>query len=316
MAKILITGGAGFIGSNLVALLLEQKNNEVYIIDNFLTSSPSNINKFNKNLQFHLITGDIQNADIFKSLEKIQYDYIFHLASAASPIQYGKYAIDTLMTNSLGTKNVLDFMLTSGSKRLLYASTSEVYGDPLIHPQPETYWGNVNSVGERSCYDEAKRFGEALCMTYIRKKNIDIRIVRIFNTYGPHMEKDDGRVISNFINQALTNDDITVYGNGKQTRSFCYVSDLVEGLYQFIKISNVKGEIMNLGNDEEKTINEIADLIKKLTQSKSKIIYKPLPKDDPQKRKPDLSKAKKLLNWHPKVQLKEGIINTINYFAK
>jgi len=314
MVKILITGGAGFIGSNLASYIISQKS-DVFVIDNFITSNKSNIEHLKKNAAFHFIKGDITDNNTFNTLLSYRFDHIFHLASAASPIQYSKYAIETLMTNSVGTKNVLDFMVKTKSKRFVYASTSEVYGDPLVHPQPEKYWGNVNSIGERSCYDEAKRFGEALCMSYMRKKNLDIRIVRIFNTYGPFMEKDDGRVISNFVNQALDHKKITVYGKGTQTRSFCYIDDLVLGLNKMMNTPNLMGEVINLGNDNEITIIEIAHLIKKLTKSKSEVVYNPLPQDDPKKRKPDLTKAEKLLNWKPTVELKTGIINTINYFA-
>jgi nucleoside-diphosphate-sugar epimerase len=310
--KILITGGAGFIGSNLTQILLNQ-NHHITIIDNLITGSKKNINHLLNNTNLVFFQVDLVNFD-FNHLST--FDLIYHLASPASPVKYKQYPIETLMVNSVGVKNLLDFMHKSKSRTLVLASTSEVYGNPLIHPQPETYWGNVNPNGIRSCYDEGKRFAESLAMTYFRLYHLDIRIARIFNTYGPKMEKNDGRVISNFIMQALTQQPITIYGNGKQTRSFCYVDDLVSGLIALGNTNHLAGEVINLGTRIEKTVNEIALLIKKLTRSNSLIINKPLEADDPQKRQPDISKAKKLLNWEPKIQLEDGLIYTINYFKK
>mgnify|MGYP000384626557 CR=1 FL=1 len=310
--KILITGGAGFIGSNLTQILLNQ-NHHITIIDNLITGSKKNINHLLNNTNLVFFQVDLVNFD-FSHLSA--FDLIYHLASPASPVKYKQYPIETLMVNSVGVKNLLDFMHKSKSRTLVLASTSEVYGNPLIHPQPETYWGNVNPNGIRSCYDEGKRFAESLAMTYFRLYHLDIRIARIFNTYGPKMEKNDGRVISNFIMQALTQQPITIYGTGKQTRSFCYVDDLVSGLIALGNINHLAGQVINLGTRIEKTVNEIALLIKKLTHSNSLIINKPLEADDPQKRQPDISKAKKLLNWEPRIQLEDGLIYTINYFKK
>ena len=240
-------------------------------------------------------------------------DYLMHFASPASPIDYQKNPIQTLKAGSLGTHNTLGLALAKKAKYLL-ASTSEIYGDPQVNPQPETYWGNVNTIGVRGCYDEAKRFSEALAMAYRRVHNLDIKIVRIFNTYGPRMRKKDGRVVPNFITQALNNEPMTVYGKGEQTRSFCYITDLVDGIYKLM-MSDVKGPV-NLGNPEEHKIIEFANLIKESAQSKSEIVFKELPADDPHLRCPDISKAKKELKWEPKVKLKDGLAKTIEWFKK
>lgn len=312
MKKILITGVAGFLGSNLASFFLK-KNQEVWGVDNFITGSLENIKPFITNRRFHFLKGDLINIKLNKLLNHLSFDIIYHLASPASPFQYQRFPIETLKVNSLATFSLLEFVKSSKSKIFIFASSSEVYGNPLVHPQKETDWGNVNPFGPRSCYDEGKRFGEAVCFSYLKKYNLDVRIARIFNTYGPNMEKNDGRAIANFIVQALQNKDITIYGNGRQSRSFCYVSDMILGLYLMAE-KPIKGEIINLGNDQEKRIIEIAQLIKKLTHSSSKIIFLPPLKDDPERRKPDITKAKKLLGWQPKVSLEEGLKLTIAYF--
>ena len=311
--KILITGGAGLIGSNLTNFHLT-KNDQVTIIDNFITSSKENINLFKEKKDFTLIEADVTK----NILQKItnNFDLIYHLASPASPIQYWHYPLETLMANSQGTKNVFEFGLKNKKSPIVIASTSEVYGDPTVHPQKETYYGNVNSYGKRSCYDEGKRFAEALAYTYTNKYGLDIRIARIFNTYGPNMEKNDGRVVSNFINQTLTNQPITIYGDGQQTRSFCYVTDMIVGLYLLGIKKNLQERVVNLGNPDEKSILKLAQIIKKLVKSQSKIIFKPIEDDDPQRRKPDITRAKRILNWQPKVNLETGLLKTINYFKK
>ena len=308
--KILITGGAGFIGSHLTKLHLA-KNDDVTVIDNFITGDKKNLETESDNKNLKIIEADVINYN-FSDLPG--FDLIYDLASPASPQDFRKLSIEILKTNSLGLINIVDFFIKSNSKTLVFSSTSEVYGDPLEHPQKESYFGYVNPVGPRSCYDEGKRFAEALMMSYFRRFNRDMRIARIFNTYGPLMKKDDGRVVSNFINQGLENKPITIYGLGKQTRSFCYISDMVEGLYLLATTPGLAGEIFNIGNQNEKTILEIADIIKKLTQSQSKIIYKTIGRDDPKRRCPDISKAKKLLNWQPKVNLEQGLEQTIEYF--
>ena len=306
--KILITGGAGFIGSHLTEFHLA-KNDEVVVVDNFVTGDKKNLPLESKDLK--IIEADIADYD-FSELPN--FDIIYDLASPASPKDFKTLSIEILKTNSLGLMNVLDFFIKSNSKTLVFSSTSEVYGDPLEHPQKESYFGNVNPNGIRSCYDEGKRFAEALMMAYFRKYKKDIRIARIFNTYGPHMKNDDGRVVSNFVNQAIDSQPLTVYGDGSQTRSFCYVSDMVVGLYSLATSDNCAGEIINIGNPNEKTILEITDIIKKLVQSQSKVVFKTIGEDDPKKRCPDIAKAKKLLNWEPKVDLEEGLIKTIQYF--
>lgn len=312
MKKILITGGAGFIGSNLCQFLLK-KNFKVFVIDNLITGSLTNIKSFLKNKKFNFIKKDITRFSFSSFFKKESFDIIFHLASPASPAQYKKYPLETIKVNTIGTIKLLEFMKFSKSKIFVFASSSEVYGDPLIHPQKETYWGNVNPIGWRACYDEAKRLGETICFTYFKKYNLDIRIARIFNTYGPNMEKNDGRVISNFIVQALSQKPITIYGDGKQTRSFCYIDDMVFGLF-LIATKPVKGKVINLGNNQEIEILYLANLIRKLTNSSSEIKFFPPLKDDPKKRQPDISQAKKLLDWQPKIKLEEGLKKTINYF--
>ncbi len=308
MKTVLVTGGAGFIGSHLCDFLLDE-GYKVVVIDNLITGNLKNIAHLRSNNNFIFIHHDVsKHIAINENL-----DFVLHFASPASPVDYQKIPIQTLKAGSLGTHNTLGLALAKKAKYML-ASTSEVYGDPLVNPQPETYWGNVNCVGVRGCYDEAKRFAEALVMAYHRIHKLDTKIARIFNTYGPRMRLDDGRVVPNFINQALKGKDITVYGDGKQTRSFCYISDLIEGIYKLM-ISKIN-EPINLGNLEEHTILEFAELIKKLTASKSKIAFKLLPKDDPRVRCPDITKAKKELNWEPKIKIEEGLKKTIEWFKK
>jgi len=307
--NILITGGAGFIGSHLTKFHLS-KNDDVTVIDNFVTGNRMNIPPAN-NLK--IIEADITNYN-FSNLPT--FDIVYDLASPASPKDFKNLSLEILKTNSIGLINLLDFFVKSNSGTFVFSSTSEIYGDPLEHPQKETYFGNVNSVGLRSCYDESKRFAEALMMAYFRKYKKDIRIARIFNTYGPFMKKNDGRVVSNLVNQTIDNQPLTIYGNGKQTRSLCYVSDMVEGLYSLAMTENISGEIINIGNPNEKTILEIADIIKKLVGSKSEIVFKEIGADDPKRRCPDITKAKKILSWEPKVALEEGLLKTINYFSK
>jgi len=306
METILITGGAGFIGSHLCSFFLD-KGFKVMAVDNLITGSLKNISHLRSNKNFEFIHHDISrhisvNGDI---------DFVLHFASPASPVDYQKIPIQTLKAGSLGTHNTLGMALSKKSKYLL-ASTSEVYGDPLVNPQPESYWGNVNPVGVRGCYDEAKRFSEALTMAYHRIHRLDTKIARIFNTYGERMRLDDGRVVPNFIVQSLKNEPITVYGDGHQTRSFCYISDLIEGIYKLM-LSEIN-EPVNLGNPDEHTIMDFAKIITELTGSKSDIILSPLPEDDPKVRSPDISKAKKTLGWEPKIKLKEGLKRTIEYF--
>lgn len=309
-----VAGGAGFIGSHVCERLLRE-GKKVICIDNLITGSEDNIADFLSNPDFTFI-----NHDLIHSVPKIhgEVEAVLHLASPASPNgksprSYIAYPIETLMVNSLGTKNLLDLALLKGS-RYLFASTSEVYGDPNVSPQKEDYFGNVNPNGIRSVYDEGKRFGEAISMAYFRKFELDVRIIRIFNTYGDRMQKDDGRVVSNFINQALQNEDLTIYGEGNQTRSFCYVDDLVEGILKAVSVDEARGEVMNLGNPEEYKIIELAHKIKELTNSNSKIVKEELPEDDPKQRRPDITKAKALLGFNPKVGLDEGLKKTIEYF--
>jgi nucleoside-diphosphate-sugar epimerase len=305
--KILVTGGAGFIGSFLCEALLKKGN--VICVDNLSTGKRSNIEHLLKNQRFEFIEHDVTKPI------NIEADFIFHLASPASPVDYEKLPIETSLVNSLGTFNMLN-SAKKNKARFLLASTSEVYGDPKEHPQREDYWGNVNPIGMRSCYDVSKRFAETLTISFHRKYGLDVRIARIFNTYGPRMRLDDGRAIPNFIVQSLTGKPITVYGDGTQTRSFCYISDMVEGLISFMFTDNLAGEVMNLGSTDERRIIDVANLIKKLTGSNSKIVFKPLPKDDPSRRKPDISKAKKLLGWEPRVDLETGLKKTIEWFRR
>jgi len=309
MKTILVTGGSGFLGSHLCKKLLDL-NHYLICLDNFYTGRKKNIEELIENPNFELIKRDVISP---LYLEKV--DQIYNLACPASPIHYQKDPIKTFKTSILGAMNMLNLAIDNNSK-ILQTSTSEVYGDPIVHPQKENYWGNVNPIGLRSNYDESKRGAETLFMDYHRKYNLKIKIVRIFNTYGPNMHPDDGRVVSNFIVQALKNDPITVYGDGTQTRSFCYVDDMIYGLTLMMNSHpNIIGPI-NLGNPEEFTILELANKVIELTNSKSKIIYKPLPSDDPIRRKPDISLAESSLFWKPYTKLEDGLIKTIEYFEK
>ena len=305
MPRTLVTGGAGFLGSHLCEYFLK-KGHEVICMDNLITGSKDNISCIkNKNFQFIE-----HNVSEFINLEG-ELDYIMHFASPASPIDYLELPIQTLKVGALGTHNVLG-LAKAKSATFLLASTSEVYGGPLVHPQPETYWGNVNPIGPRGVYDEAKRFAEAITMAYHRTHGINTKIVRIFNTYGPRMRVNDGRAIPNFLKQAIMGKDLTVYGDGSQTRSFCFVSDLVEGLYRLLM--SEQNYPINIGNPNEMTIKEMAGKIIQATNSKSKIVQVPLPEDDPKIRQPDITLARKYLNWEPVVTLDQGLQSTLEYF--
>lgn len=305
--RILVTGGAGFIGSHLCERLIAD-DNEVICLDNFHTGRKENVEKYLSHPNFELIRHDITK-EIY-----LEVDQIYNMACPASPVHYQSNPIKTVKTNVLGILNMLGLAKRTGA-RILQASTSEVYGDPLEHPQKETYWGNVNPIGIRSCYDEGKRISETLCFDYHRFNDVDIKVIRIFNTYGPNMLENDGRVVSNFIVQALKNQDITVYGAGSQTRSFCYVDDLAEGIIKMMNSENFTGPV-NLGNDSEFTVKELAEAVIRLTGSKSKIVYNDLPKDDPSRRRPDLTLAQEKLNYKITVQLEEGLKKTIEYFER
>ena len=308
MKSVLITGGAGFIGSHLCERLIKE-GYRVICMDNLITGKRENISHLLNNPNFKFIQHDVSKyIDIKEDL-----DFILHFASPASPIDYQLYPIQTLKVGSLGTHNTLGLAKAKQAKFLL-ASTSEIYGDPLINPQKEDYWGNVNCVGPRGVYDEAKRFAEAITLAYYRTHKIDTKIARIFNSFGEKMRKNDGRVVPNFITQALNNQSITVYGDGSQTRSFCYVDDLVDGIYKLM-LSGLN-EPVNLGNPNEMTVLELAKEIIRLSDSKSKVIYKTLPKDDPKMRCPDIARAKELLNWKPTIDLQRGLSKTIDWFKK
>ncbi len=306
MAKIVITGGAGFLGSHLCDCFISN-GDEVIAIDNLITGNTDNIAHLFGNPKFKFIYYDITNYTHISG----DVHFVLHFASPASPIDYLRLPIQTLKVGSLGTHKTLG-LAKEKKARYLLASTSEVYGDPLIHPQPESYWGNVNPIGLRGVYDEAKRFAEALTMAYHRYHGLDTRIVRIFNTYGPRMRVDDGRAIPTFISQALRNEDVTVYGSGSQTRSICYVDDLIDGIFRLLFVDY--HEPVNIGNPDEISIFQLAQEIIELCQSKSKIIFEQLPEDDPKVRQPDISIARKLLGWEPKITRKEGLQKTIEYF--
>ena len=305
--RILVTGGAGFLGSHLCERLLRE-GHEVICLDNFFTGRRKNIHAYLADPNFELVRHDVVEPLL------LEVDRIYHLACPASPVHYQYNPVKTIKTNVLGTHNMLGLAKRTRA-RFLLASTSEVYGDPKVHPQTENYWGNVNPIGIRSCYDEGKRVAETFTMDYHRQNSVDIRIIRIFNTYGPRMLPDDGRVVSNFIVQALKGEDITVYGEGSQTRSFCYVDDLIDGMVRMMGSENFTGPV-NLGNPEEFTILALAKKIIAMTGSRSKIVFKPLPSDDPTQRQPDIGLAKQKLGWQPKVTVDEGFKTTIDYFRK
>lgn len=309
MKKILITGGAGFLGSHLCDRMIEQ-GHQVFCLDSLFTGSLKNIEHLKKHSDFKFIKHDVVDPI---NIDKL--DEIYNLACPASPVHYQYNPIHTMKTSVIGSLNVLELARMTGAK-VFQASTSEVYGDPTVHPQPEEYWGNVNTIGIRSCYDEGKRAAETLFFDYQRTYNLPIKVVRIFNTYGPRMAADDGRVVSNFIVQALRGENLTVYGDGTQTRSFCYADDLVEG---FIRLMNSGDEVfgpINLGNPGEFTMIELAEKVLRLTGSKSKLVHLPLPQDDPKQRRPDITKAKQYLDWEPTVPLEQGLEQTISYFKQ
>ncbi|MBZ5608716.1 MAG: SDR family oxidoreductase [Acidobacteriia bacterium] len=307
LKRILVTGGAGFLGSHLCDRLVSS-GDEVICLDNFFTGSKDNVAHLLSNPHFEIVRHDLVNPILLEA------DQIYNFACPASPVHYQYNPVKTVKTNVLGTINMLG-LAKRVRARILQASTSEVYGDPNEHPQKESYWGHVNPIGIRSCYDEGKRVAETLMMDYHRQNGVDIRIVRIFNTYGPRMAVNDGRVVSNFIVQALRNQPITIYGDGKQTRSFCYVSDLIEGVWRLMSTEGLTGPV-NIGNPNEFTIRELADTVVSLTGSRSEIVHLPLPQDDPVQRRPDISLAKEKLGWQPQVPLKEGLVRTIEYFEK
>lgn len=306
--RILVTGGAGFVGSHLCRKLLSE-GHEVFCLDNFYTGSKANVADLCNNPRFKVIEQDV-TAPL-----QINVEEIYNLACPASPVHYQSDPVNTVKTSVLGILTMLDLARHRGA-RLLHASTSEVYGDPLVHPQPESYWGNVNPIGKRSCYDEGKRCAETLCFDYQRQYGLDIKVIRIFNTYGPYMHPADGRVVSNFIVQALQGADITVYGSGEQTRSFCYIDDLIEGVTRMMATEAGFIGPVNLGNPGEFTILELAQKVIEMTASRSKLIFRPLPPDDPQQRRPDITLASRKLGWQPKVALENGLEATILYFRE
>ncbi len=311
--RILVTGGAGFVGSHLVDRLLDA-GHSVVVADNCLTGNPINLAHREGHPGLMVVRQDMTQPLEHEAFQQ-PFDRVYNLASPASPRGYGRYPIETHMVNSVGTFQALSLARRDGA-RFLQASTSEAYGDPLVHPQVETYWGNVNPIGPRSCYDEGKRFGESLTVEFVRQFNLDARIVRIFNTYGPRSDPEDGRVVPNFCVQALRGEPITVYGDGGQTRSFCYVDDLVRGLVLLMETDGLAGEVVNLGNPHELTILEFAERIIQLTGSRSEIQFAPLPKDDPTRRRPDITKAGRLLGWKPEVDVMDGLSRTLQYFSE
>lgn len=306
--RVLLTGVAGFLGSHLAERLLSE-GHEVVGVDNLSTGQRRNLDRLQKYAGFSFVKADVAQPLVVEG----GLDWVLHFASPASPPRYLQLPLETLRVNAEGTRHLLDLALAKGA-RFFLASTSEVYGDPLVHPQPEGYWGNVNPIGPRSIYDEGKRYAEALTVAYHRKYGLPVRIVRIFNTYGPYMDPKDGRVISNFIVQALKGEPLTVYGDGSQTRSFCYVGDLVEGIRRLMEVDYPYP--VNLGNPEEYQVLELARLVKELTGSLSEIVFQPLPQDDPRRRCPDITLAKRLLGWEPRVPVREGLLQTIAYFRE
>lgn len=306
--RIVVTGGAGFIGSHLCARLLDEEHS-VLCVDNLLTGSEQNIAALRNNPRFTFLRHDVTKPFTFEA------DAIFHMASPASPVGYMEHPIETILVNSQGTYQMLE-QARKQNAMFLYSSTSEAYGDPLVHPQREDYWGNVNPIGPRACYDESKRVGETLTMEYYRQYDVNARIVRIFNTYGPNSQADDGRMVPNFITQALQNQPLTVYGDGSKTRSICYVSDLVEGLILAMFGPHTAGEVFNLGNTEERTVLEFAKTIIQLCNSTSSIIFEDSRVDDPERRRPDISKAEHVLGWKPNVTMEDGLHRTIEWFSK
>jgi len=307
LKRILVTGGAGFIGSHLCERLLGE-GNEVICLDNFFTGRKENIAHLMDNPVFEVVRHDVTEPVL------IEVDQIYNLACPASPVHYQYNPVKTIKTNIMGTLNMLG-LAKRVRARILQASTSEVYGDPKVHPQTEDYWGNTNPIGPRACYDEGKRCAETLMFAYNKQNGVDIKVIRIFNTYGPRMLENDGRVVSNFIVQALRGQDLTIYGDGSQTRSFCYVDDLVDGIIKMMDNNDVTGPV-NLGNPGEFTVLELANIIRRLTGSSSKVIRMPLPPDDPVQRRPDITIAKKTLNWDPTIKLEDGLKKTINYFSE
>ena len=304
MQRVMVTGGAGFIGSHLCSYLLD-RGDEVVCVDNLYTGSERNVAALRSSARFRMV-----EHDIIEPFD-IAVDQIYNLACPASPVHYQRDKVRTIRTCTDGARNVLELAQRYGA-RMLQASTSEVYGDPLVHPQREDYWGHVNPNGPRSCYDEGKRVAESLLFAYNEQRGVDIRVARIFNTYGPHMQADDGRVVSNFIVQALRGEDITLYGDGNQTRSFCYVSDLVDGLYRLMG-SSVKGPV-NLGNPHESTVKDLAIMVQRIVGGRSELVNRPLPRDDPVRRNPDITLARASLGWEPKVPLEQGLRATVEYF--
>ena len=314
MKNILVTGGGGFLGSHLCGRLLEE-GNRVLCVDNFLTGTRGNVDAMLSHPDFKVMEHDICSPIPAKILEGGGIHEIYNLACPASPLHYQKHPIETIRTNVEGSIRMLE-LARKTKARILQASTSEVYGDPAVHPQPESYWGAVNPIGPRACYDEGKRCAETLFFDYHRKYRLPIKVVRIFNTYGPRMQPDDGRVVSNFIVQALKNEDITIYGQGDQTRSFCYVDDLIDGLLRMMTTDEKTTGPVNLGNPVEMTVRELAETILRLTGSRSRLVFKPLPVDDPCRRNPDITQARERLSWSPRVSLEEGLKKTIAYFRK